>query len=59
MNHLVNTLDQENSILTNQLGLVQAFSTLGIKHNLAYGVEITREKVQNTGVKSSPLTPQP
>lgn len=57
MNHLVNTLDQENSILTNQLGLVQAFSTLGIKHNLAYGVEITREKVQNTGVKSSPLTP--
>lgn len=57
MNHLVNALDQENRILTNQLGLVQALSTFGIKHNLAYGIEVTREEVQNTGVKSSPLTP--
>lgn len=53
MNRLVNSLDQENTILTNQLGLVHNLHTGNIKHSLSYGVEVTREEVKNTGVKSS------
>lgn len=53
MRRIVNALDQENRILTNQLGLVQSLQTGFAKHNLSYGLELTREEVKNTGVKGS------
>lgn len=53
MNRLVNSLNQENTIMTNQFGLVHSLNTGSVKHSLSYGAELTREEVKNTGVAAS------
>lgn len=52
MRRLVNALDQTNAIVTNQSGIVQWVKTGAIEHNLSYGLELTRETIENTGVEA-------
>lgn len=53
MRHLVNALNQTNSIITNQAGIVQYVKTGPIDHTLSYGLELTREKLESTGVEAA------
>lgn len=46
----INAKDQVNSILTNQSGIVQITSTGSVEHTLSYGLEVTREQVDNRGI---------
>ncbi|AXI84043.1 catecholate siderophore receptor Fiu [Xylella taiwanensis] len=45
--------DQINTILTNQTNLNLTLKTSSIEHNIATGVELTRERMQGYGISSS------
>lgn len=45
-----NYQNQTNTILTNQLGLIQHAQTGSVKHTFSYGLELTREKVETWGM---------
>lgn len=44
--------DQSNSIITNQLGLINIVSTGLVEQTISYGVELTREEVKIKGVEA-------
>lgn len=56
MTRTMNALDQTNSIITNQSGIVQSLHTGSVEHLLSYGLEFAREQVENNGV-GAPLNP--
>lgn len=61
MSRTLNALDQTNTILTNQSGIVQLLKTGSVEHMLSYGLEFAREEVENNGVGApiDPLTGKP
>lgn len=56
MRRLPNYLDQTNTILTNQSGIVQFLKTGKVEHAFSYGLEFAREKVETTGM-GAPIDP--
>jgi catecholate siderophore receptor len=57
VNRSNNTLDVANDILTNQLNMRADFATGPVKHNLSFGVELTRERQTNYRVLVSGTRP--
>lgn len=54
MRRLPNFMDQTNTIVTNQMGIVQWADTGAIHHTFSYGLELTHERVESRDV-SAPL----
>ncbi|EKF75491.1 catecholate siderophore receptor Fiu [Alcanivorax hongdengensis A-11-3] len=54
---LPNLKNQTNTIITNQTGLVTYVDTGKLSHTFSYGVELTREKVETTGMARPATVP--
>ncbi|ALV09126.1 catecholate siderophore receptor Fiu [Roseateles depolymerans] len=51
-------INQTNEILTNQTSLSTSFTTAGVKHDLATGIELTYESQDNKAFTATPPTGQ-
>ncbi len=54
MPRLDNTKDQTNKVISNQSGIVQTINGENVDHTLSYGIEFSREKIEQRDTKALP-----